>query len=694
MDKKRQTRIRKFPVRKINRQISRKLVGLFLVVILALIALLIKITQINITNGADYTRIVLQNNQQQYVNRTLAFKRGDILDRNGTVLATSERVYNLVLDCSVVNYEETDTNGNTSKPYVEATVSALVNYFDLDEEDIYNRLNSDETKNSQYQILKKNVTMEEKEAFETATSLTDESLTDEEYQERYNVQGVWFEESYQRVYPQNSIACDLIGFTGSSNQADWGIEGYYNDELNGTNGRTFGYYNSDSTVEQNIIQPIDGNNVISTCDVNIQQIIRNAIQDFQNKYSEGPNNTNGASNIAVLVMDPNNGEILGMDSSDWYDLNNPRDLSGIVDEETLASMTEEEKVEKLNSIWRNYCISDAFEPGSTAKPFTVAAGLETDTVKMTDTYVCDGYETINGQIIRCSVYPDAHGEMDTAGSLVNSCNDALMQISYKLGAENFLKYQSIFNFGEKTGIDLPGENTGILYSLDNMGTMELATSSFGQGFTCTMVQEAAAMSSLINGGYYYKPHVVKSITDSSGNLLENVEGVVERQTVSKEVSDYIRQTLGEVVSSGTGQSAKVPGYSMGGKTGTAQKIPRDSGNYLVSFIGFAPLDDPQVLVYVIVDEPNVEEQDSSLYAQEIAKQIFTELLPYMNIFADNPEELAAAQTQQETQSTDTQQETESQQTEESEGESQATENSDNQENLQEDGNEQTAELTQ
>ncbi len=694
MDKKRQTRIRKFPVRKINRQISRKLVGLFLVVILALIALLIKITQINITNGADYTRIVLQNNQQQYVNRTLAFKRGDILDRNGTVLATSERVYNLVLDCSVVNYEETDTNGNTSKPYVEATVSALVNYFDLDEEDIYNRLNSDETKNSQYQILKKNVTMEEKEAFETATSLTDESLTDEEYQERYNVQGVWFEESYQRVYPQNSIACDLIGFTGSSNQADWGIEGYYNDELNGTNGRTFGYYNSDSTVEQNIIQPIDGNNVISTSDVNIQQIIRNAIQDFQNKYSEGPNNTNGASNIAVLVMDPNNGEILGMDSSDWYDLNNPRDLSGIVDEETLASMTEEEKVEKLNSIWRNYCISDAFEPGSTAKPFTVAAGLETDTVKTTDTYVCDGYETINGQIIRCSVYPDAHGEMDTAGSLVNSCNDALMQISYKLGAENFLKYQSIFNFGEKTGIDLPGENTGILYSLDNMGTMELATSSFGQGFTCTMVQEAAAMSSLINGGYYYKPHVVKSITDSSGNLLENVEGVVERQTVSKEVSDYIRQTLGEVVSSGTGQSAKVPGYSMGGKTGTAQKIPRDSGNYLVSFIGFAPLDDPQVLVYVIVDEPNVEEQDSSLYAQEIAKQIFTELLPYMNIFADNPEELAAAQTQQETQSTDTQQETESQQTEESEGESQATENSDNQENLQEDGNEQTAELTQ
>lgn len=641
MRKKRKTRITRFPVRKINIHIDRKLAGLFFVVLLALVALALRITWINVTSGARYKQIVLQNTQQQYVNRTTPARRGDILDRNGTILATSERVYNLILDCAVVNYESTDDDGNTTTPYVEPTIEALVEYFDADEDEIRELLTSEDTAGSQYQIIKKNVTIEEKEAFEAATDLTEEGISDEEYTKRYNINGVWLEETYQRVYPQNSIACDLIGFTSSTDEADWGIEGYYNEVLNGVDGRTFGYFNADSNVEQTVIQPEDGSNVVSTCDVNIQQIIRNAIADFQEKYSDGPNNTKGAENIAVVVMDPNNGEILGMDSSDWYDLNNPRDLTGIVDEEELAAMTDDEKLEKLNSVWRNYCISDAYEPGSTAKPFTLAAGLETDTVKTTDTWYCDGYEIINDTVIRCSVYPDQHGELDTGGAIVNSCNDALMQMSYKIGVEGFLRYQGIFNFGTKTGIDLPGESAGVLYTQDTMGDMELATSAFGQGFTLTMVQEASAMSSLINGGYYYKPHVVKSITDSDGNLQESISGVVERQTVSQEVSDYIREQMGQAVESGTGQAAKVAGYSMGGKTGTAEKLPRGSGNYLVSFIGFAPLEDPQVLVYVVVDEPNVESQDSSLYAQEIANQIFTELLPYMNIFADQPTELAA-----------------------------------------------------
>ncbi len=489
--------------------------------------------------------------------------------------------------------------------------------------------------------------MEEKEKFESWVDLSDESLSKEERMERFNVNGVWFEETYLRVYPQNSIACDLIGFCNSSNEASWGIEGYYSDVLNGVNGRAFGYFNADADVEQTIIQPEDGNTVISTADVNIQQIIRKAIEDFQEKYSDGPNGTNGAKNIAVLVMDPNNGEVLGMDSSDWYDLNNPRDLTGIVDDRELENMTDEEKLEKMNAVWRNFCVSDAFEPGSTAKPFTVAAALSTDSVKKTDHFVCDGYETILGMMIRCSEYPNYHGDLDTAGGLINSCNDVLMQIAARLGPAELLKYQEIFNFGLRTGIDLPGENSGILYTEDTMGELELATSAFGQGFTCTMIQEAAAMCSLINGGYYYKPHVVRSVADSEGNLLENKNAVMERQTVSKDVSNYIRETLGEAARYGTGQLARVPGYSIGGKTGTAQKIPRDSGNYLVSFIGFAPLDDPQVLVYVVVDEPNVEKQDSSTYAQEIAKQIFTELLPYMNIFPDDPEELAQAQAEAE-----------------------------------------------
>ena len=638
MSRRKRGGFRKFPVRKINIQVSKKLVGLFLVVILALVALTIRITYINISNGADYTRIVLQTNQQQYGNRTIAYKRGDILDRNGNILATSDRVYRLILDCSVVNYEMEDDSGKVTQPYIEPTVNALVEYFGLDADELYDLLESDETKDSRYQVLLTDVSIEEKEAFEDYTDLSDEERTDamseEEYDSIYYINGIWFEDSYKRVYPQNSLACDLIGFANSSNEANWGIEGYYSDVLNGTNGRSFGYFNSDSNVEQTIIEPKDGNNVVSTCDVNIQEIIRGAIEDYMTQYANGPNGAAGAENVAVVVMDPDNGEILGMDSTGWYDLNDPRDLSGYVDSETLNNMTEEEQLEALNGMWRNYCISDAFEPGSTFKPVTVAAALETDTVQYDSVFACDGYEEINGQIIRCVVFPDFHGEMNTAGSLINSCNDALMQISYNLGVEGMLRYQSLFNFGSRTGIDLPGENTGILYDEDTMGTIELATTSFGQGFTCTMVQEAAAIASIINGGYYYTPHVVKSITNSDGNLVKAIDGEVQKQTVSREVSDYIRQAMGDVVAVGTGQAAQVEGYSIGGKTGTAQKVPRSEGKYLVSFIGFAPVDDPEVLVYVVVDEPNVapEHQGESIYAQEIAKNIFTELLPYMNIY--------------------------------------------------------------
>ena len=638
MSRRKRGGFRKFPVRKINIQVSKKLVGLFLVVILALVALTIRITYINISNGADYTRIVLQTNQQQYGNRTIAYKRGDILDRNGNILATSDRVYRLILDCSVVNYEMEDDSGKVTQPYIEPTVNALVEYFGLDADELYDLLESDETKDSRYQVLLTDVSIEEKEAFEDYTDLSDEERTDamseEEYDSIYYINGIWFEDSYKRVYPQNSLACDLIGFANSSNEANWGIEGYYSDVLNGTNGRSFGYFNSDSNVEQTIIEPKDGNNVVSTCDVNIQEIIRGAIEDYMTQYANGPNGAAGAENVAVVVMDPDNGEILGMDSTGWYDLNDPRDLSGYVDSETLNNMTEEEQLEALNGMWRNYCISDAFEPGSTFKPVTVAAALETDTIQYDSMFTCDGYEEINGQIIRCVVFPDFHGEMNTAGSLINSCNDALMQISYNLGVEGMLRYQSLFNFGSRTGIDLPGENTGILYDEDTMGTIELATTSFGQGFTCTMVQEAAAIASIINGGYYYTPHVVKSITNSDGNLVKAIDGEVQKQTVSREVSDYIRQAMGDVVAVGTGQAAQVEGYSIGGKTGTAQKVPRSEGKYLVSFIGFAPVDDPEVLVYVVVDEPNVapEHQGESIYAQEIAKNIFTELLPYMNIY--------------------------------------------------------------
>ena len=627
--------------RKINGKMSKKLVGLFLAVILALVALAVRITYINATDGEQYERIVLSQTQQQYENRVIPFKRGDILDRNGTILATSERVYNVILDCEVVNTTTKDENGQEVQKYVEPTVEALVTVLGLDEEDIRERLTGEDTKSSQYQVLKTGISIDERKAFEEYTDTGSEEnadLTKEEKEERENVRGVWFEEDYERVYPMDSQACDLIGFTYDGTTADWGIEGYYSSLLNGVDGRQYGYYNEDADVEQDIVEPVDGKNVVSTIDINVQQIIRKAMENYISQHQNGPNGKDAAANIGVVVMDPDTGAILGMDSSDWYDLNQPRDLTAFYTEEEIQAMDEETMLDNLNNIWRNFCISDAYEPGSTFKPLTVAAALENDAISEDDTFYCEGYYTVSGQMIRCAVYPGAHYELSVAGALAQSCNACLMQIGERLGTSDFVRYQNIFNFGSKTGIDLPGESSGVLFTEDEMGPVELATSTFGQGFNCTMIQEAAAFCSVINGGSYYKPHVVSAITDSSGAVVQNIDSTLERQTVSRETSDFIREALAGSMNGGSGTTAKVEGYSMGGKTGTAQKFPRSEGKYLVSFIGFAPLEDPEVVVYVVIDEPNVENQADSTYPQLVAKEIFTELLPYLNIYPDETED--------------------------------------------------------
>ncbi len=628
---------------KINNTMRTKLVGLFSVVILALVGLAFRITSINVMDGKQYERIVMSQTQQQYESRTIPFKRGDIKDRNGTILATSDKVYNLILDCKVVNSVTKDEEEKEGQFYREPTIEALVKLFQIDEKEIREILDNPKTKASQYVILAENLSISEKQKFEEYTDLKsdqNENLPDEVKKKRRRIQGIWFEEDYLRIYPMNSLACDVVGFCESDNAASYGIEGYYSDVLNGTNGRQFGYFNDDADVEQTIIDPVAGKNVISTIDVNIQQIIRSAMEKFIEKYSNGPNGEAAADNIGVIVMNPNTGEILGMDSSNWYDLNNPR----LYTKEERDAMTEEEQkdfADSLKEMWKNFCVSDSFEPGSTFKPITVAAAMDTAVTDNRQTYYCDGLEKVQNAILHCVIYPDEHGELNLESALKVSCNDALMQVGRQLGASAMLKYQELFNFGMRTGIDLPGENSGVLHTEESMGEVELATTSFGQGFTCTMVQEAAAFSAVINGGYYYKPHVVSAITDSSGAVTEHVNPVVERQAISTGVSNQIRNWLGEVVQQGgSGSVARVEGYSMGGKTGTAQKVDPVSkayeGDYLVSFIGCAPLENPEAVVYVVVDRPNAEDQATSIYAQEIAREIFIELLPYMNIFPEDP----------------------------------------------------------
>ncbi len=615
--------------RKLNIQMRKKLVILFGMVLLALVGLILKITVINATEGEQYSKQVLMQTQQQYTSREIPSKRGDIYDRNGNILASSSKVYNVILDCKVINSEE---------KYVEPTVRALVDIFGADEEEVRTLLSDEKTKDSQYQILMKGVSVDDKKAFDDYTTVEEDSdLSEEEQADRQNVQGVWFEETYERNYPFKSLACDTIGFTFDADTADWGLEGYYNSTLTGTDGRQYGYFNDSSDVEQTIIEATDGQSIVSTLDVGAQSIVEKYVNAFQEAM--------GAENLGVIVEDPSTGEIIAMDGGDRYDLNEPRDMSSIYTDAQVEAMSDEEEVEALNSMWRNYCVTDAYEPGSVVKPIVMAAALEKGAISEDDTFTCDGYQMIGDTQIKCSAYPGAHGNQTLQEVIANSCNDAMMQIAERMGTEEFLETQTLFNLGSRTGIDLPNEGTGIMHTADTMGPTELACSAFGQGFTCTMIQEINAICSVINGGYYYQPHLVSRIEDSNGTVVREMEPTLLKQTVSSSISEDIRSYMQSSVESGTSHYSKVNGYSSGGKTGTAEKFPRGNGKYLVSFVGFAPVDDPAVVIYVVVDEPNADRQDNSAYPQYIAQGILSELLPYLDVAPDEAADGEVPQTE-------------------------------------------------
>lgn len=625
-------RRRKKPQRKINHQMRGKLAGLFGAVLLALLCLLGRITYINATSGNRYKKQVLTQAQQKYASNVLPAKRGNIYDRNGNILATSNKVYNVILDCKTVNSDE---------DYVEPTIRALNKILGVEEEKVRSLLSDEKTSSSQYQILIKKLSMDDKKEFEKYCTVDEDSdLSESEIKERSNVKGVWFEEDYLRSYPFNSLACDAIGFTLARDVADVGLESYYNSTLMGADGRQYGYFNSDSDVEQTIIEPVDGKSIVTTIDVGMQQIVEKYVNGFKKKM--------GAKDIGVIIEDPNTGEILAMDAGDRYDLNDPRDLSSIYSEEEIKAMNDAETVQALNDMWNNFCVTDAYEPGSVIKPIVVAGALEKGGISETDTFLCDGGEAFgaNGDpFIKCAVYPDAHGEQDLTHVIANSCNDGMMAIAAAMGADEFIKAQSLFNFGSRTGIDLPNEGYGIIHTSETMGTTELACSAFGQGITCTMIQEINAMCSVINGGYYYQPHLVKEIQDGSGSTVKNIAPVLLKQTISSDISADIRSYMAASVQEGTSRTSKVQGYSSGGKTGTAEKLPRGNGKYLVSFITFAPVEEPQLVLYVVVDEPNAENQADSKYPQYIAQGILSELLPYMNIDPDEAEDGVVPETE-------------------------------------------------
>lgn len=646
---------------KFSIKMQKKLVVLFAFVLLAFACLSVRLVLIAKENGTQYQKQILS--QQRYDSTTIPYRRGDIVDSRGTILATSEKVYNLVIDAKVMN---TELSGK--KPYLEPTLAALGQYFDLNMQEIREYVTTNV--NSSWYVPLRQLTYDEISGFIEAQTPTEDD-SKEVRTEKSNIQGVWFEEEYRRVYPYGSLAADVIGFTTSDGRGSYGLEEYYNSVLSGVNGREYGYLNDDLNLERTIQPPLDGYTLHATTDTNVQMIVEKYLKKFNDEHKdEFVQGANGAQNIGCIIMQVNTGEILAMASYPTYDLNDTRNTASLIgsmeveqitnangyfeihktgnyiSEARLAEMDEDQIYLNLNNLWKNYCITGTYEPGSTAKPFTVAAALETAVISPNTTFECSGKMEIGGYTIKCHNSYD--GTLTLEQAVAKSCNVSMMKIAQVLGKDEFTEYQQIFNFGLKTNIDLAGEarTASLIYSADDMGPTDLATNSFGQNFNVTMIQMITGFCALINGGYYYEPHIVDKITNANGATVANIEPRVLKQVISETTSELIRQYCVAVVDYGTGHTARPAGYMIGGKTGTAETIDenthrRSEDEHVVSFIGFAPADDPQIAIYVVVDRPNVARQGDAKYATGIVRNILTEALPYLNIFMT--EELSEAE---------------------------------------------------
>ncbi|MFR1747529.1 MAG: peptidoglycan D,D-transpeptidase FtsI family protein [Clostridium sp.] len=589
------------------KRFSRKMcITVFLVFCVCLFTfgvLLFKIYRINSKDGDRYRKEALS--QQSYTNTVLNYQRGDVKDRNNTTLAVSVRKYDLVL--------EPRTLGKDEKKKQE-TVDAIAKTFGVASSVVEEVIQK--KPNSMYEHIDGLKELPAKKVDKFKKQIKKERL-----------EGVWFEEVYKRNYPLKTVGASIIGFMNSNNQGTYGVEEQYNSVLNGTTGREYGYFDSNMNLQRTIKEAKDGNSVVLTIDANVQKIIEDEIADFQK-------NGTGAKTIAMMVMNPKNGEILAMASNSTFDLNDPQNLASMYSEQKIAAMTDKEKNENLLSMWSNFCVGSAYEPGSTFKPFTIAAALDENIISGKSTFQCNGVKKVADREIHCS-NRNGHGMLDLRHALMESCNAALMDIGLGLGRNKFSKYNKLYGFGQRTGVDLPGETSGLIHTKEELNPVELATSSFGQTQTVTMVQMLSGFSSLINGGNYYQPHLVKEIQNSNGDVVKTIDPVIVKRTTSEDTSSKLRSYLKSTVEEGTAAPAQVKGYSIGGKTGTAEKRPVSAKKYLVSFIGCEPAEDPEVAYYVIIDEPHVKDQAHSTYATEFSSKVMKRVLPFLGQYASS-----------------------------------------------------------
>lgn len=589
--------------------------------IVVLCVLLGRVVYLKVVHGAEY-EVAAKNQQINRYDLVNEANRGSILDRNEQVLAVSTAVYNLALDpLQLADEKKTEVQEKTLTTLCEYFPE--LNYADLKYHITLNPQTGEINTPNHWKYLVKGIERSLKEEIETL-----------------NLVGVHFEQTSKRSYPLKSLACHLIGFNRS-----WGLEGYYDDEMTGTPGRSFILYQGDNDVTYQDYAAQDGNTIVTTLDYTIQQYAEEVVKETM---AEWP-----SEDVAAMVMNPNTGEIYAMAASDSFDLNNPGTPPALETDETFRetweAMTDQEKSDYLNQMWRNFCIHDTYEPGSVFKPLVVAAALEEGVITPSSTFTCTGSFTVEDRTMGCHL-KSGHGTISIEEIMAQSCNPGMIQIAQRLGKEKFYQYQKEFGFGELTGIDLPGEAgnaSSLMHALSAIGPVELATMSFGQTFNCTSIQMATAFSSLINGGNLIKPYVVSQVVDADGAVVMERGTEVVRKVISQKTSDYIRTALKATVDHGTGKKIAIPGYSIGCKTGTSEQGKRDKQNWTLSHMAYFPAENPQYLVFSVIHLPE-DYVDGVQSTAGMTKKLMENIIKYKNLEPTEQTEETSALTSKKT----------------------------------------------
>ena len=519
--------------------------------------------------------------------RRIKAKRGRILDRNGEILAANE----VVCTVSVIHSQIEDE---------DKVIKVLAGELDMDVEEVTKKVK----KVSSMEYIKTNVAKDIGDAIR-----------------EYDLPGVKIDEDYKRVYPYNELASKVLGFTGADNQGILGLEAKYDTYLSGTNGQILtlsdaGGIEIKGSREDRVL-PVDGQDLYTTLDVNIQEYAMQLAWETMVKKE--------AKQVSIIVMRPDNGEILAMANVPEYNLNSPYELNYEPDEEEA----QKDKMDLLNNMWRNFCINDTYEPGSIFKTVTATAALETGVVGLNDSFTCSGATVVSDRRIRCHK-TTGHGTQDFTHTVYNSCNPAFVEWGRRVGVDNMYLYMGKLGLLAKTGIDLSGEAGTIIHKQENVGAVELATMSFGQSFQITPVQMLRAVAAIVNGGKLVTPHFGLYTSSSDGSVVNEFAYSTEEEAISSQTSEMMKQILEGVVSEGGGTKAYIEGYSIGGKTATSQKLPRGSGKYISSFIGFAPADNPQVIAMCLIDEPTGVYYGGTI-AAPVVKTLYENILPYLGI---------------------------------------------------------------